>query len=306
MRIAITGSAGYVGRHLVQHLDLAGHDLFPIDVRRCAETRRWDPMSVEDAFDPLGLHRHKLDAFAPEVIIHLAATPRVQYSIEHPHETLMNNVTSTSHVLEYARQEPKLKRVVLAGSSAGTSDEMPQSPYGVHKQCQESLARVYRDLYGLDVVVCRLFNVWNEYLAPTSHPTLIAALILATRTETPFVFYGADQMIRRTMCHMDDTVSGLASVATTQLAKPCPRATYNVCDDQPRLIRDVVSEFHLAAEAYGHRLEIIHRNRRPGEMQTTRGSVVAMDLDFAWKPQVSLPEGINRIFDQWEPTKNDT
>ena len=97
-----------------------------------------------------------------DTVFHLAAHPSVGYSVENPSYTLKHNVLGTSRVLEWAKNHGA-KRVVFSSSAAiyGNGDG-PNSPYGLHKLMSELECKLYSDLYDLDTVCLRYFNVYSE------------------------------------------------------------------------------------------------------------------------------------------------
>ena len=101
-RCLVTGHKGYIGSRLVERLEEMGHEVAGIDLK-----------DEEDILDGL----EKFIDFKPEYIFHLACIPRVGYSIEQPVHTMINNVISTSIVLDFARKM-RVKRVIYSGSSS--------------------------------------------------------------------------------------------------------------------------------------------------------------------------------------------
>ena len=90
--------------------------------------------------------------FKPEYIFHLAAIPRVAYSVENPVHVIENNVLSSLYVLEFARA-CGAKRVIYSSSSSVVGDgEGAQNPYGASKYMPESMCGVWSRLYGIDTV----------------------------------------------------------------------------------------------------------------------------------------------------------
>ena len=120
----VTGQKGYIGQSVWQSLFQAGHDVVGIDVKDGPQ------------FDILeGLE--KLEKYDFDYIFHLACIPRVVYSVENPVHTMMNNVLSTSIVLDFAKKK-NVKRVIYSGSSSviGNGDG-PASPYALQKLTSE-------------------------------------------------------------------------------------------------------------------------------------------------------------------------
>ena len=134
MNALVTGHQGYIGSHVYKELQSMGINVMGIDLQ-----------SGEDILD--GFKQKHFD-FNPDVIFHLAAIPRVVYSIENPARVMQNNIQSTSLVLEFAK---KLKSMVIYSSSSSVvgNGYGPASPYALSKYVGELETLMYSDLYGL-------------------------------------------------------------------------------------------------------------------------------------------------------------
>ena len=144
MKILVTGHRGYIGSCLYKRLTEMNHDVVGVDLK--------------DGNDIL----HCLPNENFDYVFHLAALPRVGFSVENPSYTLKQNVFATSTLLEWAKTN-KVKRVIFSSSSAVTGNgEGPTSPYGLHKLMCELECQLYSRLYHLDTVCLRYFNVYSE------------------------------------------------------------------------------------------------------------------------------------------------
>ncbi len=133
-RCLVTGDKGYIGSGLRTALEAAGNEVMGIDLK--------DGENILEKLDPkAGFHSDWLE-FQPEYIFHLAAIPRVAYSVEHPVEVLENNVLSSLYILEFARHVGA-KRVIYCRSSSVVGDGRgPEKPYGRSKFMPESMCQV--------------------------------------------------------------------------------------------------------------------------------------------------------------------
>ena len=179
MRVLVTGHKGYIGSKIFNKCKNLGYDVLGIDLK-------------EDNKDILNIFSYKkYIEFKPEIIFHLAANPRIQYTIDNPSKSLMNNVYGTSVMLEYANSS-KTKRFVFSSSSSiyGNGD-FPVSPYGLHKLQSELECRLYSQYYGLDTVSLRYFNVFSEdQIVTDAYPTVIAAWMQKIREQKNLIVYG--------------------------------------------------------------------------------------------------------------------
>lgn len=215
----ITGGAGFIGTNLCERLVREGNHVKVVDDLSGGKAERL-PAEVE--FHKLDIC--ETDALAAlmegvERVVHLAALPRVQFSIEHPFEAAHANVTGTLSVLEAARRAG-VKRVVYAASSSAYGDQevmplvetlppMPKSPYGLHKYWGEMMMKLWHDLHGLETVSLRFFNVYGPHLDPSGAYALVIGKFLKQRQEGKPMTITGDGEQTRDFTHVSDIVDGL-------------------------------------------------------------------------------------------------
>ncbi len=174
----VTGGAGFIGSHLVRRLIERGQIVRVLDNLSTGRRENLGDVPVDlmvaDLLDPEAVR----DAVhGAEVVYHLAAMISVPRSMEDPIGAYRSNVLGSLHVLEAARREG-VRRVVLSsscavyGDAAGPVSEAtsprPQSPYAASKLAMEDLASLYHNLYGLETVCLRYFNVYGPRQDPAS------------------------------------------------------------------------------------------------------------------------------------------
>jgi len=188
MKILVTGHRGYIGQHLFKRLEQEGHDVHGIDMK--------------EGQDIL----HNLPATPYDIVFHMAAFPRVGYSIENPSYTMRHNVYATSKLLEWSKTNG-VKRFIFSSSSAIYGDGGgPNSPYGLHKLMSEQECRLYSEVYKLDTVCLRYFNVYSkdqEYGG--SYSTIISAWLEMMKQNAPLRIDGTGEQ-SRDFVHVDDVV----------------------------------------------------------------------------------------------------
>lgn len=189
MKILVTGHKGYIGSHLFAELQSRGFSPDGIDLQDGHDIRTHLP---DESYD---------------YVFHLAANPRVGYSVENPSQTLDDNVLVTSKLLEWAKSHG-VKRVIHSSSSAvhGQGDGVPQSPYGLHKKMNELEMQLYADLYGLDSVCLRYYNVFSkDQPFGGSYSTAICAWYNLLSDGKPLRLDGTGEQTRD-FIHVDDVV----------------------------------------------------------------------------------------------------
>ena len=142
-----------------------------------------------------------------DYVFHFAALPRVGYSVEYPSYTFKQNAYATSVLLEWSRKH-NVKRFIFSSSSAVTGlDGTPNSPYGLHKLISEQECKLYSDLYGLDTVCLRYFNVFSEDQEyGGSYSTVICAWSEMLKRNKPLRIDGDGEQTRDYI-HVEDIVS---------------------------------------------------------------------------------------------------
>lgn len=208
--ILITGGAGFIGSHLVEHVLAQG-----IRVRVLDNLSTGKPENLPD--HPL-LEKFWGDAQDSKLVtrvlagcqsvVHLAAVASVQASIAEPVQTHQSNLVATL-ILAEAMRETGVRRIVFASSAAVYGDQgqdvalhervppAPLTPYAVDKLSSEYYLDFYRRQYGLEPVVFRLFNVYGPRQDPSSpYSGVISIFMERARQEQPIVVFGDGEQTR--------------------------------------------------------------------------------------------------------------
>ena len=212
-----------------------------------------------------------------DVIFHMAALPRIGPSFSNPKEVCDVNVSGTQNILEYAKKH-KIP-VVYAGSSSfwgGTH----KNPYTFSKWQGEELCKLYEQIYGLDVTICRFYNVYGDYM-PTegSYRTVLPIFLEQYRNNETFTITG-DGKQRRDFTHVDDIIDAMMKVV--QLNKW--GNVYELGRGKNYSIKQVVDMFPDPAWTY---IDMI-----PGEARDTLCRSELARKKLKWKPKVNLEDWI--------------
>ncbi len=189
MNILITGAKGYIGSKLEKKINFLNHNIYNIDLK--------------DGKDLVNYNFNK----KIDVVIHLAALPSVQFSVENPSYSLRHNVLGTSRALEIAKS-CGAKRFIFSSSAAVYGQNgSPNSPYGMHKLMSEMECKLYSELYDIDTVCLRYFNIFSEdQKYGGAYSTVISAWMEMLRQNKPLRIDG-DGSQSRDFIHVDDIVS---------------------------------------------------------------------------------------------------
>lgn len=212
----VTGGAGFIGSHIAESLVARGDRVRVLDNLSTGKRENL-PEKAEffegDITDLEGIR----PAFAKvDGVFHCAALPRVQVSIERPLETHHANITGTLNVLLAARDAGVRRLVYSASSSAyGDTDHLPEpetlparpkSPYGLQKYVGEHYARLFAELYKLETVSLRYFNVYGPRMADKgAYVTVISVFLRQRKAGQPLTITG-DGTQTRDFTHVRDVV----------------------------------------------------------------------------------------------------
>ena len=279
-RCLVTGHEGYIGSHLYQKLQQLGHEVMGIDL-----------MSIKQMGDVRSdkfLKSSKWRSFKPEFIFHLAAKPSVQWSVENPSQSLSHNVHGTSCVLEFAKQV-NARRVIFSSSAAVYGNEgSPSNPYGLHKLMSEMECKLYAELYDIDTVSLRYFNVFSKdqkYGGPYS--TVIAAWNYAHRNNKPFVIYGDGQQTRD-FVHVEDVVDcNMFCMNHKDKFKGIALDVGAGVSTSLNQLKDVISTIQNC--------EWFYKEARTGDIKDSRANTELLNK-MGWHPTIEVMNSIKQIF----------
>jgi UDP-glucuronate 4-epimerase len=294
MRYVVTGAAGFIGSHLAEALQSAGHDVVGID----AFTDYYDPALKEE--NARGLDVRRLDLAADELdftgfdgVFHLAGRPGVRSFGDVFPQYLRDNVLATQRVFEAAVRDRV--RVVFASSSSvyGETERYPTpedtpprplSPYGITKLTGEQLARAYASSFGLDAVVLRYFNAFGPRQRPDMAFTRIA---LALASGERFTLYG-DGKQSRGWTYVSDVVDA------TILAMQRGSGTYNVGGAHEVSLQEAIAQFERIS---GRTLDVREDAAVPGDQRRTNADTTRIRSELGWEPRVGVEEGLQAEWD---------
>ena len=285
MRCLVTGHKGYIGSKIYQTLKSLGHDVMGIDLKE--EIPKDILFYLKE--DNEGKFHPYFSSFKPEYIFHLACVPRVAYSVENPVETMHNNVLTTSYVLNFARKN-NVKRVIYSGSSSvvGNGDG-PNSPYGLQKLISEKECKLYSDLYGLDTIALRYFNVYSKcQTVDGPYATAVANWMHSIKTgKNPFITGTGSQ--RRDMAYLDDVVS--ANLFAMDHTQKFNGNHYDVGTGT----NISLNEIKKIVLSHNPEVKFDYVDERIGDVGRTIANIKPLS-ELGWTPEVSILAGLELCF----------
>jgi nucleoside-diphosphate-sugar epimerase len=320
MRILVTGGLGFIGSNLVKRLHLEGHTVDIVDDMSNGHKEFLEDYDLRESWP--GLNYVKEDRefirffrsdFAGDilntvtsgiydVVFHLAAVPRVSFSVEYPAETTEANLNKTVKLFDAARLSST--RVVFSSSSSvyGGADTMPtpedhrkdpKSPYAWQKSACEDVAKLFGRLYeDSDIVCLRYFNVFgpNQY-GDSPYSTAVSAWCHASKNSLECRSDG-DGTQSRDMCYVDNVVDAniLAALSDRKFAGDC----YNIACNDSTTNADILTYF-----IDNFSVKVKNAPWRPGDVMHTRADISKAKDELGYEPKVRFWEGLERTVKWW-------
>tara|TARA_B100001250_G_scaffold246993_1_gene212351 strand:- start:1705 stop:2613 length:909 start_codon:yes stop_codon:yes gene_type:complete len=284
----VTGGAGFIGSNLVDMLIDNGVDVLVIDNLSTGKIENINGKATFFKEDLSIIETNKLVSIlnGVDVIFHLAALARVQPSIENPLPYNEANVTATLNIL-YAASKSKVKRVVYSASSScyGDSQSVPQreqdptnplSPYGLQKYIGEQYCRMFSEVYELDTVSLRYFNVYGERMSLQGAYCLVTGIFARQMQKGEPLTITNDGNQRRDFTYVGDVVN--ANILAATHSNTLNGEVFNIGNGKNVSINEV-------ADMFGG--EKIYGEKRLEPFETLADNKKARDI-LNWSPKGNL------------------
>lgn len=339
MKVLVTGAAGFIGFHLCERLLSRGDEVVGIDsindyydprlkYARLAqsgigpEAEMWGREIRSTKYPGYRFIRMKLEGrealqrlFAAErfdAAVNLAAQAGVRYSLENPYAYIESNVVGFLNLLECTRHNP-VRHFVYASSSSvyggntktpfSEADRVdnPVSLYAATKKSNELMAHVYSKLYAIPTTGLRFFTVYGPWGRPDMAPMLFTKSILAS--DPIRVFNNGN--LSRDFTYIDDIVEGVVRVidqapASTE-ENPVAAEVYNIGCGHPMALMDFIRTLE---EALGRKARMQMLPMQKGDVYTTYADTSKLERNIAYKPKITLREGIKEFVDWYGSYQN--
>ncbi len=296
-RYLITGGAGFIGSHIANHLLNLGEEVTILDIRKPNGKFKGAKILTGSITD---LEFIKKAARDMDFILHQAAVPSVPRSIKDPYLTNSANVDGTLNVL-IAAKEAGAKRVVFASSSSvygdspyqekkETHEPGPKSPYAVSKLAGEYYCKVFYELFGLETVILRYFNVFGPGQDPNSEYSAVIPKFITSilRGERPIIYGDGTQS--RDFTYVDNVV--LANMLACDTSnKKAPGQAFNIAMGGSISLNDLAA---MIGDALENKLAPIHKEPRAGDIMHSKADISKAKKDLGYKPEIDAREGIKK------------
>lgn len=313
MKILVTGGAGFIGSNLVENL---------LNDKRVSLVRVLDNLATGSLKNIAGFRSNPRFDFIEadirdfencvkacediDLVSHQAALGSVPRSIADPLTTNNVNITGTLNIFTAAK-EKGIRRVVYAASSSTYGDHPglpkvedrignPLSPYAVTKYVNELYARVYSQLYGLELIGLRYFNIFGPRQNPNGpYAAVIPLFAEALLTGKPPVING-DGSHSRDFTFVDNAVqANVLSLFSTD--KNAVDQVYNIACGHQTSLSELFD--HLRKSA-GSTLEPVHGPERRGDVKHSLADISKAEKLLGYKPAVSVEDGLKQTFEWYK------
>lgn len=306
----VTGGAGFIGSNLVRALL---NRLDKVRVLDNFSTGKRENLNLTGSLQNIGANLEVLEGDIAdlstchkaiqgiEYVLHQAAIPSVPRSVAFPIESNRANIDGTLNLLVAAR-DADVKRLVFASSSAvygnapgfpreETIPPAPLSPYAVQKLTDEHYLRLFYELYGLETVSLRYFNVFGPHQDPDSEyaaviPRFIKAFLGGTQ---PTVYGDGEQS--RDFTYVDNVVYGNLLAVEAQDA---PGKVMNLACGGQLTLNQLLA---LLRQITGSDVEAVYTDPRPGDVRHSWADITLSEQVLNYRTQVPLEEGLRRAVD---------
>ena len=289
----VTGGAGFIGSHIVEKLRQLEHMVVVIDNEYSDNDNfHWRKDTLNVNIDITDYKALKQACTGADYIFHLAAEARIGTAIENPVNALNINTIGTCNVLQCAR-EVKAKKVLYSSTSSGYGlNEAPNietqpddclNPYSVSKIAGEKLCKMYTDLYGLNTIIFRYFNVFGERAPRKGQYAPVTGIFLRQKAAGEPLTIVGDGEQRRDYIYVKDVANANIMAAISNPDDDAYGQVYNVGSGKNYSVNEIASFISD---------DTINIPPRIGEARNSLANIDKIKKTFAWKPEVDVEQWI--------------
>ena len=289
----VTGGAGFIGSHIVEKLKRLDHMVVVIDNEYSDNDNfHWRKDTLNVNIDITDYKALKKACTGADYIFHLAAEARIGPAIENPVNAVNINTIGTCNVLQCAR-EVKAKKVLYSSTSSGYGlNEAPNvetqpddclNPYSVSKIAGEKLCKMYTDLYGLNTIIFRYFNVFGERAPRKGQYAPVTGIFLRQRAAGEPLTIVGDGEQRRDYIYVKDVANANVMAAISNPDDDAYGQVYNVGSGKNYSVNEIASFISD---------DTINIPPRIGEARNSLANIDKIKKTFAWKPEMDVEEWI--------------
>jgi len=313
--ILVTGCAGFIGSNFVKQFrkNFPKAKIVGIDDFSTGRKSALDPAVIfyKGSILDENLLEKIFSKYKPEYVFHFAALPRVSYSVEHPRHTSEVNIVGTVSLLE-ASKNHGVKRFIYSSSSSiyGGAKKLPtkesenlpdpKSPYAVQKYIGEPFCKIFSELFGLDTICLRYFNVFGpSQYGDSPYSTVVSAWLESIYfPKDKLAFIEGDGNQSRDFCYVDNVVS--ANILAMKSKRNFRGEVLNIaCGSQTK-----INEVKKLIEKYtGKKLNLEKRPSRLGDVRHTRADISKAKKLIGYIASVDFENGLKETIEWFKSRK---
>jgi nucleoside-diphosphate-sugar epimerase len=303
-KFLVTGGAGFIGSNICRRLVSEGCFVRVVD--NLLTGKKSNLVDVIDKIEFLQADMGDSEVAQSvlkdiDVVLHQGALPSVPVSVENPAATHQHCINATFTLLLAAR-DAGVKRFVYAASSSAYGDSptspkvesmptSPLSPYAVAKLTGEYYCSVFYNIYGLQTISLRYFNVFGPYQDPTSqYAAAIPAFVMAILKDEPPTIYGDGEQ-SRDFTYIDNVVDANLLAARANQTKG---QVINIACGQAVTVNEIID---MINGLLGKNVKPQYTDPRPGDVKHSLADITAAQKLINFKPSVSFHEGLKKAID---------
>lgn len=296
MKILVTGGAGFIGSHIVDHLISRGDQVVIVDNLSTGKEENLNPKAK---FYRLDLTDPQLTTILkqerPEVVIHQAAQTQVQRSIQDPLFDANSNILGTINLLEASRQSG-VRKIIFASSAAVYGnpaylpiDEkhpiQPLSGYGIGKYTAEQYLQIYYNLYGIQYTILRYANVYGIRQDAKGEGGVISIFIDRVIHQQPIAIFGNGEQTRDYIYVEDVARANIAAIDRGD------GEVFNIGTGVRTSINQLVE---LLSQVTGNPVTKEYQDERSGDIKDSVFDNKKAKVLLKWEPMIELCRGIEK------------
>ena len=294
----VTGAAGFIGSNLVEQLLDQGHSVVCVDNESANNEKfHWSHENgmVINVRGDITDYKFMKNVFSGvDYVFHLAAESRLQSAIQNPIEAVKKNCVGTTVMLQCAR-EAGVKRFVYSSTSSGygnnpypnveTQPDDCLNPYSASKIAGEKFCKMYTELYGLETVILRYFNVFGRRSPARGQYAPVIGIFQRQRDAGEPLTIVGDGAQRRDFVHVED-VARANYLAATMPLKGHAGEVFNVGTGSAYSIQQIADSISDNQ---------VYIDKRSGEMETTFADITKIGDVLGWKPEIDVIDWIKNV-----------
>lgn len=301
-KILVTGSAGFIGSHLVEALTKLGHDVYGVDNMRGGSEDNIinkDKHFNADTAD-LKTMQYIIKDVQPEIVYHLACTAHEGLSVFSPYVITHNTFDNTMAILS-ASVQGGVKRFIYASSMSRygklptpfTEDMQPEpeDPYAISKVAAEQVIKQMSETHGIEYVIAIPHNVIGTRQCYTDpYRNVVSIFINRNLKGQPAIIYGDGEQ-QRSFSYIDDCMYSFIKMMDCESG-----GVYNIGPDETDGEVHTVNQLaDIVAETTGYVGEAVHVADRPREVKIAHASSEKIRKEFGYETKTSLREAVDKM-----------